>query len=196
MRSREALPLGCFSCGNVWSGQVFAYLHGGAALGSDSGVTGDSLCGLKGAVIFQKIRDAGSPAYLRRRFSMSAASVGTRVGATSSPSFTRPPDPPALGGELSKTLVKKLMAYHNVRPPMNSKKAALRFSKTVLDSFFSFLPLRYGYREFDAEGRTSRNADRIRPSVDPRPESGNAAGRAQQRRMQAHFHGQTQRRAA
>ena len=48
MRSREALPLGCFSCGNVWSGQVFAYLHDGAAVGSDSGVTGDSLCGLKG----------------------------------------------------------------------------------------------------------------------------------------------------
>jgi hypothetical protein len=55
----------------------------GAALGSDSGVTGDSLCGLEGAVIFQKIRDAGSPAYLRRRFSMSAASIGTRARATS-----------------------------------------------------------------------------------------------------------------
>jgi DNA invertase Pin-like site-specific DNA recombinase len=32
----------------------------------------------------------------------------------------------------------------------------LSFSKTVLDSFFSFLPLRYGYREFDAEGRMQR----------------------------------------
>jgi predicted site-specific integrase-resolvase len=31
-----------------------------------------------------------------------------------------------------------------------SEKVALRFSKTVLDSFFSFLPLRYEYREFDA----------------------------------------------
>jgi hypothetical protein len=34
-----------------------------------------------------------------------------------------------------------------------SKKIALRFSKSVLDSFFSFLPLRHEYREFDAEGR-------------------------------------------
>jgi hypothetical protein len=48
-----------------------------------------------------------------------------------------------------------------------SKKVALRFSKTVLDSFFSFLPLRYEYREFDATGRTSTHADWIRPSVDP-----------------------------
>ena len=31
-----------------------------------------------------------------------------------------------------------------------SKKAALSFSKTILDSFFSFLPLRYENREFDA----------------------------------------------
>src|SRR5215831_1740619 len=31
-----------------------------------------------------------------------------------------------------------------------SKTAALRFSKTILDPFFSFLPLRYEYREFDA----------------------------------------------
>src|SRR6516162_11334421 len=77
-----------------------------------------------------------------------------------------------------------------------SEKAALRFSKTVLDSFFSFLPPRYEYREFDAEGRTSSHADRIRPSVDPGPESGNAAGRAQQGRMQAHLHRQTQRHTA
>jgi hypothetical protein len=48
-----------------------------------------------------------------------------------------------------------------------SKKAALRFSKTVLDSFFSFLPLRYEYREFDAEGRGLSDADWIRPSLDP-----------------------------
>jgi hypothetical protein len=46
------------------------------------------------------------------------------------------------------------------------KKVALRFSKTVLDSFFWFLPLRYEYREFDAEGRISSHADWIRPSVD------------------------------
>jgi hypothetical protein len=46
-----------------------------------------------------------------------------------------------------------------------SKKVALRFSKPVLDSFFSFLPLRHGYREFD--GRTSSHADWIRPGVDP-----------------------------
>jgi hypothetical protein len=68
-----------------------------------------------------------------------------------------------------------------------------RFSKTVLDSFFSFLPLRHEYREFDAEGRTSTHADWVRSSVDPRPESGNAAGRAQQGRMQAHLHRRTQR---
>jgi hypothetical protein len=34
-----------------------------------------------------------------------------------------------------------------------SEKAALRFSKTVLDSFFSFLPLRYEDRESDVDGR-------------------------------------------
>jgi len=31
-----------------------------------------------------------------------------------------------------------------------SEKAALSFSKTILDSFFSFLPPRYENREFDA----------------------------------------------
>src|ERR1700756_5084061 len=77
-----------------------------------------------------------------------------------------------------------------------SKKVALRFSKTVLDSFVSFLPLRHEYRELDTEGRTSTDADWIRPSVDSRPESGNAAGRAQQGRMQAHLHRQTQWRPA
>src|SRR6266481_5389281 len=34
-----------------------------------------------------------------------------------------------------------------------SEKVALRFSKTALDSFFPFLPPRYEYREFDAEGK-------------------------------------------
>jgi DNA invertase Pin-like site-specific DNA recombinase len=48
----------------------------------------------------------------------------------------------------------------------------LRFSKTILDLFFSFLPLRYEYREFVAKGRTSSHADWIRPSLDPGPESG------------------------
>ena len=47
------------------------------------------------------------------------------------------------------------------------KKVALGFSKPVLDSFFSFLPLRHGYREFDGTGRTSSHADWIRPGVDP-----------------------------
>src|SRR6516165_12423174 len=68
-----------------------------------------------------------------------------------------------------------------------SEKVALRFSKTILDSFFSFLPPRYEYREFDAR-RESFNADWICPGVDPGPESGTAAGRAQQRRMQAHLY--------
>jgi hypothetical protein len=47
-----------------------------------------------------------------------------------------------------------------------SKKVPLRFSKPVLDSFFSFLHLRHGYRESDARGRTLTHADWIRPSVD------------------------------
>jgi hypothetical protein len=54
----------------------------------------------------------------------------------------------------------------------SSEKAHLRFSKIVLDSFLSLLPLRYEYREFDAEGRASTNGDWIRPGVDPGPEIG------------------------
>jgi hypothetical protein len=47
-----------------------------------------------------------------------------------------------------------------------SQKVALRFWKTVLDWFFSFLPLRHEYRGSDTEGRTSSHADWIRPGVD------------------------------
>src|SRR6516162_7492561 len=48
-----------------------------------------------------------------------------------------------------------------------SEKVTISFSKTILESFFSFLQLRNEYREFDAEGRTSTATDWIRPSVDP-----------------------------
>src|SRR5262249_34163236 len=70
-----------------------------------------------------------------------------------------------------------------------SEKVALSFSKTILDSFFSFLRPRYEYREFDANGRTSTHADWIRPGVNPGPESRIAARRAQPGRMQAHLYG-------
>ena len=69
-----------------------------------------------------------------------------------------------LGGELLENPTLREMNLVCVRC---SQKVVLRFSKTVLDSFFSFLPLQYEYREFDAEGRTSSHADWIRPSVDP-----------------------------
>src|SRR4029077_4033549 len=48
-----------------------------------------------------------------------------------------------------------------------SEKAALSFSKTILDSFFSILPLRYEYREFDAAGRTLNRSGLDTPGCRP-----------------------------
>src|SRR6516225_9312322 len=65
--------------------------------------------------------------------------------------------------------------------PRNTSRKEKSLAKRTLSQ--------YEYREFDAEGRTSSHADRIRPGVDPGPESGTAARRALQRRMQADLHG-------
>jgi hypothetical protein len=58
------------------------------------------------------------------------------------------------------------------------EKATLRFSKPILDSFFSFPHIRSEYRESDAKRRTSTHANRICAGVDPGAKPGNAAGRA------------------
>jgi hypothetical protein len=60
-----------------------------------------------------------------------------------------------------------------------SEKLSLRFSKTILDSFFSFFFFDTSIENLTPKGKVQTNADSICPSVDPGAESGNAAGRAQ-----------------
>src|SRR5262249_12517984 len=68
-----------------------------------------------------------------------------------------------------------------------SKKTALGFSKTILDRFSRFFIFDTSIENLTPKGRTSTDADWIRPGVDPRPESGNAGRRTQPGRMQAHL---------
>jgi hypothetical protein len=63
-----------------------------------------------------------------------------------------------------------------------SRKAAFTFSKTILDSFFSFEHALDGYREPYAQASTSKHSDRLRPSLERRSNPDDAARRAQQSR--------------
>jgi hypothetical protein len=67
-----------------------------------------------------------------------------------------------------------------------SQKAALSFSKTILDSFFSFLPPRYEYRELEAAFssrrrelisiRVGRTSKEDRRKLRPLPRSADTSG--------------------